>query len=692
MATRRTPVTLRPALLPGGAVLCDEHGRVKIGVRERAFEALGSAAPDFLRLAVAHLAGMHAVQAGLVVPSAVDAALALPAPAEPTMEEPGERLPDASHAPGDSTVIISATSYLNGDLRHAALDVRASGGDVLPVVVDGDVTYVGPLLEPDRSPCIVCVQRCVAPNRQTDALLERPAPGETERERLRQTARSWWHRRSSVPTDTILEIDGAGREVARHQVRRFDDCPVCGHPATRRNGAPPRLHSASSRPGSDTGARVSHPDEVYARFEHLVSPLTGAVRHVREVDTGAPGLIHVYTAGHAVRLGASSLGEFMRDGRDHSGGKGGSAAQARVSALCEALERFSSVFRGDEVDAAGTRCDVEGALDPSDFLLFSNAQYAAREAWNRKTTSGFQKVPEPFDERAEVAWSRVWSLISEREAYVPTALLYLGFRGPGAHFCNADSNGLAAGQTLEEAVLQGFLELVERDAIALWWYNRTRQPAVDVESYDDDYLRRVFRHYGSIGRRAWVLDLTSDLGIPVHVAVSARVDEAGPPEIIFGFGAHLDPSIALRRCVTEMNQMLATVMRPPEQRRGQLRGEFDDALEWWANAGLEGHPYLVPAGPPVSHEDASRAYRPTGDILDDVMSCLDIAHQHGLEVYVRDMTRSDLGLPVVKVLVPGLRHFWRRLAPGRLYEVPVTMGRLGARLAEGEMNPVSVFV
>lgn len=665
---------------------------MKLGVQERALGVLGNGVPDFLRLAAAHLAGMYAADAGLVAHAPGDTPEDAPGPPGTPLGGLTNRSPGSSTSDVARPHIVAVASYMAVDLRRVALTLRGLDRDVLPVVDGGDVTYVGPLLEPDASPCIVCVQRAIGPNRQADLLLEGFESPRELTNRLDPIAMSWWRRYGAGLRHTILEIDGTGREVARHHVRRFDDCPVCGHPATRGNGAPPRLHSVATRPGSDTGARVSHPDEAYARFEHLVSPLTGAVRHVREVDTGAPGLIHVYTAGHAVRLGASSLGEFMRDGRDHSGGKGGSAAQARVSALCEALERFSSVFRGDEVDAAGTRCDVEGALDPSDFLLFSNAQYAAREAWNRKTTSGFQKVPEPFDERAEVAWSRVWSLISGREAYVPTALLYLGFRGPGAHFCNADSNGLAAGQTLEEAVLQGFLELVERDAIALWWYNRTRQPAVDVESYDDDYVRRVFRHYESIGRRAWVLDLTSDLGIPVHVAVSARVDEAGPPEIIFGFGAHLDPSIALRRCVTEMNQMLATVMRPPEQRRGQLRGEFDDALEWWANAGLEGHPYLVPAGPPVSHEDASRAYRPTGDILDDVMSCLDIAHQHGLEVYVRDMTRSDLGLPVVKVLAPGLRHFWRRLAPGRLYEVPVTMGRLGARLAEGEMNPVSVFV
>ena len=56
------------------------------------------------------------------------------------------------------------------------------------------------------------------------------------------------------------------------------------------------------------------------------------------------------------------------------------------------------------------------------------------------------------------------------------------------------------------------------------------------------------------------------------------------------------------------------------------------------------------------------------------------------------MTRSDTGLPVIKVLVPGLRHFWRRLAPGRLYDVPVRIGRLDRPLDEKALNPISLFV
>jgi len=49
-------------------------------------------------------------------------------------------------------------------------------------------------------------------------------------------------------------------------------------------------------------------------------------------------------------------------------------------------------------------------------------------------------------------------------------------------------------------------------------------------------------------------------------------------------------------------------------------------------------------------------------------------------------------LPVVKVIVPGLRHFWARFAPGRLYEVPVALGWVPAQLTEEQLNPVPMFL
>ncbi|MBM4312401.1 MAG: hypothetical protein FJ122_00615, partial [Deltaproteobacteria bacterium] len=79
-------------------------------------------------------------------------------------------------------------------------------------------------------------------------------------------------------------------------------------------------------------------------------------------------------------------------------------------------------------------------------------------------------------------------------------------------------------------------------------------------------------------------------------------------------------------------------------------------------------------------------------LREDVRTCVRIARERGMEVLVVNQTRLDIGLPVVKVVVPGLRHFWRRLAPGRLFDVPVALGRLDRPLAEEELNPIACFI
>ena len=63
-----------------------------------------------------------------------------------------------------------------------------------------------------------------------------------------------------------------------------------------------------------------------------------------------------------------------------------------------------------------------------------------------------------------------------------------GYRGRG-HEHHADSNGCAAGNTLTEAIVQGFLELVERDSYAICWYNRLQQAEIDLSKFDDPSIR-----------------------------------------------------------------------------------------------------------------------------------------------------------------------------------------------------------
>jgi ribosomal protein S12 methylthiotransferase accessory factor len=82
----------------------------------------------------------------------------------------------------------------------------------------------------------------------------------------------------------------------------------------------------------------------------------------------------------------------------------------------------------------------------------------------------------------------------------------------------------------------------------------------------------------------------------------------------------------------------------------------------------------------------------TSDLLDDIAIAQGLVESRGMEFLVHDQTRPDIGMPVVKVIVPGLRHFWTRFAPGRLYDVPHQLGRVATPTAEHTMNPIALFI
>jgi len=284
----------------------------------------------------------------------------------------------------------------------------------------------------------------------------------------------------------------------------------------------------------------------------------------------------------------------------------------------------------------------------------------------------------PFDEEREVEWTPVWSLTEERYKYVPTAYCYFAYPFMADHdFCRPDSNGNAAGSTLEEAILQGFLEVVERDCVALWWYNRLRKPGVNPDSLGQPYLSALREHYDSYHREIQVLDITSDFGIPAFAAFcrSTRPDKR---DLFLGFGAHFDVGIALSRALTEMNQFLPDIVAknlPPTF----VNDLGDDA-------------FLEPDTTVAPKCFADFPNLGSDDLREDVMRGVKLAQERGLEVLVLDQTRPDVGLRVVKVIVPGMCHFWARFGPGRLYDVPVMMGWLENSLTEDQLNPSHLVI
>jgi ribosomal protein S12 methylthiotransferase accessory factor len=607
-----------------------------------------------------------------------------------------------------SLLIAVVDDYQNRGLEAINRQSLALGRPWILLKPHGLMTLVGPFFRPGRTACWACLESRLRHNREAEIYVQRrlgrhdPFPlskacvplGETQAVSLALLQMVRWLARGENPhfESRLVSLDVVTGEQRSHFVMRRPQCPACGNPAYASvAGYPIAFEDRQMQAPNENGMRSEEPEATFNRYGHHISEITGVVKNVLPAAFHGAGPLRSYVAGHNFALKTNAL-YFLKDGlRVNSSGKGRSDAQARTSALCEALERYCGLFRGEEERrlAAFSRLNGE-AVDPRTIMQFSDKQYRERDQWLARGTR-FQIVPLPFDPDATISWSPVWSWTERRRKLLPTSLLYYGFEdADGAFYCWADSNGAAAGSYLEDAALQGGLELVERDAVALWWANRLRRPAIDLGSLNDPYIDELHRFYAGRNRKFWVLDLTADLGVPAAAAISHRVN--GPSQdIIIGFGAHFDPRIAISRALTEMNQFMPAVLAVGED--GQTQYSFGDpeTVNWWRTATVENQPYLVPAdGAPRSIKDLPAA--PHGNLTAQLLELFGRMEAKGMEILLHDQTRPDIGLPVVRVIVPGMRHFWARYAPGRLYDVPVEMGWLKAPTPEADLNPVAMFV
>ncbi|WP_431044311.1 TOMM precursor leader peptide-binding protein [Streptomyces sp. P1-3] len=643
--------------------------------------------------------------------------------------------------------VVVCDDYLDPALAGVDAEHRAAGRGWLPVKPVGTTIWIGPFLGDPDGPCWSCLAERLWRGRRAEAhllgRLGRPGPvprppaaltasRSTALQLAALQAAGWLagHRHPAQSALWTLDcLTGAGE---RHPVQRRPQCPACGDPSlvadrVRAPFALPSEPSAGAAPSAEppagpVGAVPSAEPpagpigavpsaEPSARrlldtYAHLIDPLTGLVSEIRR-DPRGPAFLNCFHARYRPApeppgpLGP--LGPAARPGLDRvraglraaAHGKGATSVQARASALGEALEHHSGRFAGDEPRRRARLRDLEpgSAVHPDLVQLYAERQFADRARWNAAHAPQHQ-VCDPFDPDAEIDWTPVWSVTAGRHRLMPTALLYYDApQPPGRRYCLATSNGAAAGGDPADAVVRGFLELVERDAVALWWYNRTRQPGLDLDAFEssgDTWLGRLRQVHAELHREVWALDLTTDLGIPVVAALSRRTDKAAE-DVTLGFGAHFDRRTALRRALAELNQMLPPVVHACADGSGYDTAD-PDALRWFRTASVAGQPYLAPdpAGVPPREPGADgTAYGTDSGGLGAVR---DIVRAHGLELLVLDQTRPDVGLPVVRVCVPGLRPHWARFAPGRLFDVPVSLGRVAAPTAYESLNPVPLFM
>ncbi len=362
------------------------------------------------------------------------------------------------------------------------------------------------------------------------------------------------------------------------------------------------------------------------------------------------------------------------DGRGRTritSGRGVTAEEAEQRAVAEAAERHAAVFKSHHGIIYASLNELGmSAVDPHKLILLSEAQYDSREKWNQAVESDHHH-PARLDPSAKIGWAEAQDRDSGRLVHIPAAHVYLGYPDAASEgFPVPDSSGLAAGHSIHSAQQRAVLELVERDAVSLWWYSRAQRPelrigAGEIAWFDAfaDWLRRA-------NRRFWLLDLGHDLRIPVAAAILC--DEHGR-DLCFGFAAGSTPSEAAASALCESVQFDLTKKM---QARSNTPAPF---LKWCRTASIADNAFLRPEPEaPVSRLNTEP----------DPSAAISRAELHMIFI---DLSLPAGGVHVIRAIVPGLRPIWPRFAPGRLYDVPFQLGWTDHKLTEAELNPVPIL-
>ncbi|GLF97394.1 YcaO-like family protein [Streptomyces yaizuensis] len=426
-------------------------------------------------------------------------------------------------------------------------------------------------------------------------------------------------------------------------------------------------------------------------LEGLVSPY-GLVSHTAPlpVREGEPSFaVHLAHLGDPSRA-LANLRVWAHDddmGNVDGAGSALTADRARLISVAEALERYSTcAWDDDEMVVAAENDLTEEYVSPSRWPRCSPAELARDEC-----------SMAPYDPSVPIRWVRAWSLTRRVPVLVPAISVYLHmpYHSRSERFTRGITTGAAVHSDVRAAVLNGLLEVVERDAIALVWLQRLRLPELIVDPDRLDPATRAYHRAGtSTDLRVRLFDATTDLGVPVIYAVQL---------------ADADPTLAqivAATCEVRPEQALAKVYRELASLRVALRGyvaAFADREPDPAKVSVVGgavhnaaparrgvFDFLLDGERPTYGIDGMPGLPAGADPLDTVVSRL---AARGAEVLVADITTDEarqVGMRAVKVLVPeampvSFVHAERFLGTPRLYDAPRAMGHPSH--AEDAVNP-----
>jgi ribosomal protein S12 methylthiotransferase accessory factor len=279
-------------------------------------------------------------------------------------------------------------------------------------------------------------------------------------------------------------------------------------------------------------------------------------------------------------------------------------------------------------------------------------------------------LPRGTDPDGKLPWVEAWDIVADEGVLVPAHAVFHPLPRGYLPLFRTNTNGLASGNTREEAVFHGLAEVVERDAWSL--VEVTKRPGPRITDPPAGLPAELLGKFAGAKVEVTVRDITSDLGIPTCAAVSDDAVLRDPRLLTIGMGTHTSARIAFLRALTEVAQSRLT----------QIHGAREDTTNadlrtrmgyervrrmnrYWFDADSE-----LPFSALPSWE--------TDDFLKDIGVIVSALGKAGMErVLVADLTRPELGVPVVRVVVPGLEVF------------AMDNERIGARCRDAERNRLS---
>lgn len=467
----------------------------------------------------------------------------------------------------------------------------------------------------------------------------------------------------------LTTINLTTSKIQNHPVQQRVLCSHCGDSnlIIRNNVSPIELQSSKKIESTDGGYRSVEQSQSLKNLKSIISPLTGYI-HSLNCLTESQDNLSIYSTSFVKYPHKKSLltnDDFIQ----YSLGKGIKKDQSKMSALSETIERYNALYDGTE-ECVYAKADE---LNCKSFLPNQLKYYSEQQILKFRQNLDSKQAVKEMPKDVSLHWTPAFSLLNQEKIFLPFTYCYANTPFEDEKYVRFDSNGCAAGNTIEEAILQGFLEVIERDAIAVWWYNKVLRPSVNLDDLDTVDLSIIKKTLDK-NWDYWVLDLSHDFNIPVVVAVGKNKDTN---EFRLGFGAHLEISIACTRALTELYQVIVI------NKQHKTIFNFQQ---------IENLPFLFPKPQTAPIKFDLYSTITNSDIKSDIEYCIEQTKKIGLNIFIVNTTRPNIPLHTVKIIIPGLNFIWPELGNKRLYELPVLLKWQSVQLSESELNKHELFL